>query len=392
MKKYLIWFFMLMKRTVKIPSFALMLIVIFIFAIAVPKLEQGEKSEVAAGIMIKDNGENGNNEENARGDCKEWNMRFVSQINGYGGSIKFYVYENEEMMTQAVKRGELNCAFILPDDLRSRIEEGRWRDSITVYSASASAVTQIAKERIAAEVFKLYSEESYVNYIKESSFFGAEGAGGNDRDEIVEFAQAAYETHLADGSTFDVIYNMDDRDGQENGRDSQANAVDSQDAINNADADENGRQGAEGTFRLRSVLAVCIFISGMCGLLTDQKDRQTKRFCRIVPEYVTTLANIWIPVIYTSIVSFAVLVCTNRICGFEDIMKELCRLMFYQFLIVIYCSIIGSVFKKQEIIAAAIPIFTLASVICCPVFIRLAVYIPVFRVLEKLFPVTYYLL
>ncbi len=42
--------------------------------------------------------------------------------------------------------------------------------------------------------------------------------------------------------------------------------------------------------------------------------------------------------------------------------------------------------------AAAVPILTFASVVCCPVWIRLAVYMPLFRVLEKLFPVTYYLL
>ncbi|MDE7276048.1 MAG: hypothetical protein K2N98_04225, partial [Lachnospiraceae bacterium] len=57
-----------------------------------------------------------------------------------------------------------------------------------------------------------------------------------------------------------------------------------------------------------------------------------------------------------------------------------------------YCSIIRVVLKKQEMIAAAIPLLTLLSVVCCPVWIRLALYLPFFRVLEKLFPATYYLL
>lgn len=75
-----------------------------------------------------------------------------------------------------------------------------------------------------------------------------------------------------------------------------------------------------------------------------------------------------------------------------DIGKETGALLFYQFLIVIYCSIIRVVLKKQEAVAAAIPLLTLASIVCCPVWIRLAVYLPFFRVLEKFFPVTYYLL
>ena len=47
---------------------------------------------------------------------------------------------------------------------------------------------------------------------------------------------------------------------------------------------------------------------------------------------------------------------------------------------------------RQETVAAAIPIVSLASLVCAPVFVRLAAYIPVFTVLEKLFPPTYYLM
>ena len=64
----------------------------------------------------------------------------------------------------------------------------------------------------------------------------------------------------------------------------------------------------------------------------------------------------------------------------------------YQCIIVLYCCILGIILKRQETIAAAIPILSLGSLVCAPVFIRLAAYVPVFVVLEKLFPVTYYLM
>jgi hypothetical protein len=49
------------------------------------------------------------------------------------------------------------------------------------------------------------------------------------------------------------------------------------------------------------------------------------------------------------------------------------------------------VLRRQETIAMAIPIFALCSIVCTPVFVRLSLYVPVFKVLENMFPVTYYL-
>lgn len=72
--------------------------------------------------------------------------------------------------------------------------------------------------------------------------------------------------------------------------------------------------------------------------------------------------------------------------------QEIAHFMIYQCIIVLYCSILRVILRRQETIAAAIPILTLGSLVCAPVFIRLAMYIPLFGVLEKLFPVTYYLM
>ena len=43
------------------------------------------------------------------------------------------------------------------------------------------------------------------------------------------------------------------------------------------------------------------------------------------------------------------------------------------------------------LLAAAMPVLILCSVIVCPVFVDLSQFIPVFKVLEKAFPIAYYL-
>lgn len=377
MKKYLIWFSLLMKRMIKIPAFAFMLIGLFLLAIAVSKLEQGEHTESEVGIMIETKAGQDLSKTN-----EEWNQSFLSILHEQKGILSFQVYENKEMLIRDVERGRLDCGFILPQNLRDRINEEAWQGTITLYSASDSVVTQIAKERIAAAVFTLYSEESYVNYVKNITDFDLGHTSESDREEIIAFAKSAYETHLLDGSTFGLIYNGNSYNG--------SRPVGNNDV--EAESINDERQSTNTIFNIRGVLAVCIFLSGMCGLLIDWKDRHEKRFLRIAPDFVTTMANIWIPTIYTTGVSFAALFCTDQITGLDGIVRELLSLIIYQLLIVVYCSIIRLVLRKQETIAAAIPIFTFACIICCPVWIRLAVYIPVFRVLEKLFPATYYLL
>ncbi len=365
MRKYLFWFYLMMKRMIKKPAYLLLLIVLPILSVTMIRLEQSgdDSTGVTVGILFEKEGQ-----EEITQDDKEWNQRFFSFLSEQDSVIRFQSYEKRTSLLRDIEKGELDCGVIVPMDIRERIMTDKWQDSLIIYKTSSTSVTEIVKERIAAAVFTFYSEESYVNYVESSNIF-QETEGNSDRTaEISEFAKEAYETHLTDGSTFAFQYHGESYD---------SNAV------------EQVTDTANPGFRLKGVFAVCIFLSGLCGLLTDWNDRRERRFVRMVPEWVTTAVNIWVPTIYTSVISLLSLLVTGQLTG---IGKELCHLVFYQFLIVVYCSIIRVIIRKQEQLAAAIPILTLASIVCCPVWIRLAVYLPVFHVLEKLFPVTYYLM
>jgi hypothetical protein len=75
----------------------------------------------------------------------------------------------------------------------------------------------------------------------------------------------------------------------------------------------------------------------------------------------------------------------------SDWLHQAAALLAYQWIVVLYCCILRVILRRQETIAAAIPILALCSLVCAPVFVRLSLYVPVFKVMEKLFPVTYYL-
>lgn len=383
MKRYRICFHLMMKRMLKKPAFVFFLLGLPLLAAGIGKLEQGGNGSATAGVAI--------DSEMAASIANEadrdWNRAFLSLLAGQDGILQFRVYEEKEQLVRDVKAGELDCGVVLPADMRERVDTGKWRGAVILYQTSSAAMTEIVKERVAGAVFTLFSEACYAGYIESTPLFDNAEADGNTREEIVSFAKTAYESHLLDDSTFAFQY-------QGEGYTGNYAVVDS--AETEQAAQEADGQAGPG-FRLRGVLAVCIFLSGLCGLLTDFRDRQEQRFVRIAPAWLTTMVNIWIPTIYTSLITLVSLGVTGQIAGTGaewglQVGVELCRLLFYQLIIVAYCSMLRLVIRKQETIAAAVPLFTLASMICCPVWIRLAVYLPVFRVLEKMFPATYYLL
>lgn len=386
-RQYCIWLRLLMKRLLKQPAFIGLLLLIPILGCAAGVLEQGGSSGAVAAVCVEKS---------------EWSeqilsgLRDISASNTEGNSVLQYEFYDSDMEIQrAVLKSEADCGFVIAEDIVQRVKEDDWDKSILVYETASSSITGMAKERIAGVIFQLYSESCYGEYMEEtvqSEDFAAE----YDREEIVSFARHAYETHLADGSTFSFVYgeNADDLKSQ----------YDSDTSVGNAAS----------VFPIKGVFAVLIFISGMCGMLEYEKDKRERRFQRLAPNWITYIVNIWIPTVFTSL---AVLLCLwladalqyyagDRAAGSTLSMgtalirvwklntwcREIMHLMIYQCIIVLYCGILRVILRRQETIAAAIPILTLGSLVCAPVFIRLAMYVPLFGVLEKLFPVTYYLM
>lgn len=377
MKKYIICLYLMCKRMLKKPAFLLMLLCLPILAVVLNKMERmGNTKGAAVGILFEEAGTDIQSEEEGSDilseeegpdilleEDNEWNQRLISLLQEQEGILDFRVYRSQELLLEEVERGVLDCALVFPMDLQERLKDNTWQSEVALYKTSSSMLTGIVKERIAGAVFTLYSEEAYRNYVETAEAFEVAEENGNTREEIVQFAENAYNTHLLDGSTFAFRYHGGDPG--------------------------EVQQTATVNFRLRGVLAVCIFISGLCGLLVDWEDRQRRQFVRIMPNWITTMVNIWIPTVFTSAVTLLSLYLTGQLTG---ILAELCRIFFYQLLIVGYCSILRLIIRKKESIAASVPILALAGMVCCPVWIRLAIYLPVFDVLEKLFPVTYYLL
>ena len=361
MKQYIIWIRLLARRLWRQPTYIGLLLLIPILGYAVSVMEQGEHGGAAVSVCV---------EESA------WSSQIMDglQAQDADGILEFILCDDAETTEYSVVSGTADCGFVIPADIEERVMDGGWRKCITVYETAESSITGMAKECISGVIFQLYSEQCYENYMEQIS------------EDIVDFAVDAYEVHLADDSTFGFRYMNDDQYSQYSS---------DTDSINDTSV-----------FPITVVFAVAIFISGMCGMLEYDKDRQEKRFLRIAPNWLTYEVDVWMPTVF---VSAAVLVCLwisdgvqasdggfsigtlLSVWGMGIWLLQIGRLLVYQCIIVLYCSILSIILKRQEAVAAAIPILSLGSLVCAPVFVNLGAYLPVFAVLEKLFPVTYYL-
>lgn len=375
-RQYWIWIRLLAKRLWRQPAYIGLLVLIPLLGGAAGMMEQDGQGGAAVAVYVEEG---------------TWSGQIIEELRSLKTEsvLRFELCDDELEVERSVIKSEADCGFVVTEDIEDKVMGGDWSKCVTVYETSASSITGMAKERISGVIFKLYSEQCYEDYMR-SSAEEMDGISDKTPEAFVSFAQDAYERHLVDNSTFRFEYKNDDRYSQES---TDTNVIND-----------------TSVFPIKGVFAVVIFISGMCGMLEYDRDRKEKRFLRVASNGLTYIVDIWIPTVF---VSLAVLVClwlsdgirhSNGVEGIGRLSALLSvwsvgtwavqagHLLIYQCIVVVYCIILGIILRRQETIAAAIPILSLGSLVCAPVFIRLATYLPVFGVLEKLFPVTYYLM
>lgn len=365
-KQYRIWIQLLIKRLCRQPVLIILVAAAPILGYAAGVLEGSGNKAALVAVCAEE------------GTWSEEIARLLAEQET-DNIIQFVFCDDRSEVERHVATEKADCGFVISADIKEKTLSSEWDRSITVYVTDSSSLTGIAKEQLSGVIFRLYSETCYQDYI------------GRISEEAVDFAMEAYEAHLTDDSTFRFRFLYDDLTGQFN-----------------PDMDDGNDMNVNpAVFPVKGVLAVLIFIGGMCGMLEYEKDTKEKRFLRIVPNALTYLVDIWVPTLF---LSTAVLPCLwindgIRLYGRDITLiriltvwsmgmwgKQIGYLLLYQCVIVLYCVVLRILLHRTETIAAAIPLLALGSLICAPVFIRLGTYLPVFTVLEKVFPVSYYLL
>lgn len=293
--------------------------------------------------------------------------RLFSKLQEEEGIFDFSLYNDQEEMLRQIENGSLECGFVLPEGFYENLEQGKMMRQIVLYYSPASSAHKISYEVVFGYLFELLSDHvlsDYVEYTKEAGISGQEETEkhledfpGNFLEEILE----KNEYYSQNGSTFSFVY---EQIGKE------------------------GKQEAQSLNVVRGCIAVMVFLMSLLGLADSYESSAilgglSKSRQRKVRE---TALNI--SILGSILLGGILLILSGSGEGFK---KEVLGLMVYFVILEIYIRILKLIIRTSEAVYGLIPILILGSLLFCPVFIQIKAYLPIAELVEKLFPVSYYL-
>lgn len=351
--------------------------------------------------------ENAEEKENPEAELFEEELR--ERLEAKGGILVFSFYNTEEEVRQQVAAAKAECGYCIGEDFVENLKKKRYNRLIRSYESPQSSMQRLCEEVLFTEIFTVYEEMTFGQQaadllseelektveterktqegesIPQEGEFGQQADdAGKRREELVERAEELFEKYRYNGSTFQFTY--ENYSGTEGAK----TAKEQENQVTKNSAGEIETHGTQKTGRkiLRGVLALQIFVCGLCGTMDTLEDEKHKRLVRLRGGRFFRIFTIYLPILFMSAVTLLCLMAEQHMQGFVE---ETIKLILYQLILMVYCLLLKKVCRKEEHLAAAIPVLILLTVVVCPVFVDLSQFVPAFRILEKVFPVAYYL-
>lgn len=276
--------------------------------------------------------------------------------------IEFIECESREELRAMVAGSKCQCGYILPENLEEKFDLNLFRNSIDVMTGTYS-ISPLTDEMVFSAVYRHYALHILNNYIDDTGLF-KEYSSKEIKKELSEL----YNKYLIDGSTFSFSYHNEDA----------------------VSKDTSVLLPGYLILSVRGLLSVAIFISGFAGAIQLYRDRKNCIFRTLsgirlrFAEFMVILAPVTVTGI-SCLISLAVSGST------ANIFKEILSAIFYIISVVLFCYILFIIFKNEVSFCAMIPVFIMASLLICPVFIDITEFNHNLGILQQLFPPTWYL-
>lgn len=358
------------KRMWRTPGYPVIFLLVPAVLVLLSCMTEQETAQVRAAVYLEtSDGKNGE-ETGSRQEGTAFIEKVAERLSEREGAVLFVFCDSEEEVRVQVASGKAQCGYVLSDNLMERLTEGRYTRSIKSYKSPSSSQHTICDEVLFAEIFSVYEEETFGEQV--SDFFltaienGEDGMERMAREEMEEKADGLFEKYLYNGSTFQFTYE------------------------NYPIRDEGIIEAKEksGVIPVRGIMAFMIYICGLCGTLEALEDEAAGRTLRLKYRRMFQILTICIPPIAMGFVALIIFAAEGSL---GSIGNELFKLLLYQIFIIFYGCILKQIWRKEEQFLAAMPVLILSAAVVCPVFIDLSTFLPVFKVLEKFYPLSYYL-
>lgn len=376
MKQAVVYVASIWKRMWKTPGYLTIFFLTPFFLILLSEMTEREDAGIRV-LVYMDIPEEKSNAEADMADRKTVFLREIERrLLEREGAIVFDICGSEEEVKRQVAAKRAECGYVFPKDLFERLDEGRYTRSIKSYGSAQTGMQTICDEVLFAEIFSVYEEMTFGEQI--SSWFLTESTEADSLEETGEQtakrAEELMEKYLHNGSTFQFTY--EDYQTEE--------PKDSREAVQTAKRDE----GTGGIVPVRGIMALMIYLCALCGTLDALEDEAAGRVQRLHKKWMFQTFTVLVPALFMGVAALLVFAVTGNLKG---IGTEIGGMVFYQMLLIIYCSILKRIWKNEEQFSGVMPVLVLSAAVVCPVFVDLSVFLPVLKVLEKLYPLAYYL-
>ena len=155
------------------------------------------------------------------------------------------------------------CGYLIPENLEQKINSGRFKRSITVFSAPSTMTASLSTEVVFSELAAIQNKDILEDYVEQGAAFDALGAAGSpERKKASGQAGDLYKERMEDGSTFrfEYVYTY------------------SPEQAGNGSGETGTAAPSPGLFPVRGLTAVFLFITGLYSAVTAAEDSRRGLF------------------------------------------------------------------------------------------------------------------
>lgn len=358
-KRLIIWFWLLVKKTLRTPLMAVLLISMPTASCIGLGVTTGTFDSIAC---VSHNGDKSERPSAALYVCDNDDVavKIADNLCQLNSVVRYYMVDDKDTFYNDVRSGVADFGYIFRDRLTERLDNKSYRGVIRLAVSDSSYITSISNEIVFKELFKVYSLNIAVNYVESKNEFDSM------RQQAIAELTKRYEAYSINDDISYFRFEVLDDDGGS----SELETV----AVN---------------FPIRGILGVMVMIAAMSGGVMYCRDRKKGIFMALTRKmsYVGAVLYVAVPTILFAISAEI----SMLILGEAAFPGEAVSMILYVFILVIVNSLLALVVRDASVFAGAIPVCMVASLVFCPIFFNLTGVMPVIRYLNYLLPVSYYL-
>lgn len=346
MRKYGIWFWLLIKRLFKKPLFVITLILLPTLVLGMRVVMRNQSSIVKVALF-------------AQQPASSMSLQMIKEFeDSSNNAIQFVTCNDQATMKKEIQSGKVQVGYVIPADLEKRVAHYSTAQKPVVKSIrlESELTVKIIDEFVFSRIYEYLAYDMVDQFLTKKVGTKPDASLKNNYLEYRK-AQMPFEFQYENGTKNNIL---------------------------------NETNSSYLMLPIQGMVAVLILLAAMTGGIFWYDDRRKQVFV-----WLSSKQREGIHFLYALVPAFLAGVFGFVSLGFTSIHQEYVHGAFvmveFVFAVTAFLYLWQKIIPKQSWFLASIPVLTAGSLIVCPVFVDLDKWIPSIQYLRMLLPVNYYM-